>query len=191
MKKTNLVLGVTGSIAAYKAVELVRLSTTKGWNVSVIMTPCATKFVGELTFRTLSRNPVATDMFGADVEWCPEHVALADLADVVLIAPCTANVMAKIAHGLADDLLSCTVLATKAPVVIAPAMNERMWDNPATQANLETIKSRGVRVIDVGAGELACGREGRGRMAPVDEIMRVLEQVLGESRPRKKRGSAD
>ncbi len=191
MKKTNVVLGVTGSIAAYKAAEIVRLCVTKGWNVSVIMTQCATRFVGELTFRTLSRNPVATDMFGEGVEWCPEHVALADLADVMLIAPCTANMIAKIAHGFADDLLSCAVLAAKGPVVVAPAMNDRMWDNAATQENLATIKSRGVHIVDVGTGELACGREGRGRMASVETIMKAVEQVLGESRTRKKRSSAD
>ena len=133
-KRVNVVLGVTGSIAAYKAVEIVRQATARGWNVSVIMTKCAGKFVGELTFRTLSRNPVATDMFEEDAAWCPEHVSLGDLADALLIAPCTANMIAKLAHGFADDLLSCTALATTAPVIVAPVKSAEVsvaWDKPA------------------------------------------------------------
>jgi len=177
-KTRNVVLGVTGSIAAYKAAELVRLMTGKGWDVRVVMTRSATEFVSELTFRTLSRNPVGVEMFGKVDEWMPEHISAADWADVMVIAPCTANVIAKIAHGLADDLLSCTVLATEAPVVVAPAMNVKMWDNPATQTNLKIIKSRGVGVVDPGTGDLACGYQGKGRMAPLEDIMSVIAGCL-------------
>jgi len=178
----HIVLGVTGSIAAYKSAELVRLLKKRGWNVSVIMTQAATRFVGELTFRTLSRNPVAIDMFDVPDEWCPEHISMADRADAILIAPCTANVIAKVAHGLADDLLSATVLAAGSPVIIAPAMNGRMWDNPATQANIQLLKSRGISIVDVESGELACGCQGQGRMASVETILRTLDLVLRKKR---------
>lgn len=178
--KTHIVLGVTGSIAAYKAAELVRLMKAKDWDISVVMTRAATQFVGELTFRTLSQNRVAVEMFGGADGWLPEHISLADRADVLLIAPCTANVLAKIAHGIADDLLSCTALASAAPLVIAPAMNEKMWDHPATRANVATLKSRGVNIVEVGTGDLACGYTGRGRMAAPEDIISTVESCLSE-----------
>jgi phosphopantothenoylcysteine decarboxylase/phosphopantothenate--cysteine ligase len=177
-KQPTVVLGVTGSIAAYRAAELLRLMQTQGCDVHVVMTRGATEFVGKLTFQTLSRHPVGVDMFAGELDWRPEHIAVADLADVCVVAPCTANVMAKIAHGLADDLLSCTVLACAAPVVIAPAMNVHMWENAATQANLVTLKSRGIHVVDVGTGDLACGYQGKGRMASPEEIFKVVQSVL-------------
>ena len=177
-KPPNIVLGVTGSIAAYKAAELVRLMTKEGWDVSVIMTASAAKFVGPQTFLTLSRNPVGLDMFEDPEHWQPGHISCADRADVLVIAPCTANAIAKLAHGLADDLLSSTALATRAPVVIAPAMNEKMWDHPATRANVEILKGRGVTFVDVVAGDLACGYEGRGRLAEVKDIMAAVAQAL-------------
>jgi phosphopantothenoylcysteine decarboxylase/phosphopantothenate--cysteine ligase len=152
------------------------------WGVSVVMTQAATEFVTELTFRTLSQEPVGVAMFPESQEWLPEHISFADRADVMLVAPCTANVMAKIACGMADDLLSCTVLATEAPVVLAPAMNVKMWDNPATQANLCTLRERGVRIVDVGSGDLACGYQGRGRMAALDVILSTVESCLGEAK---------
>lgn len=176
--KKSIVLGVTGSIAAYKAAELVRLMKTKQWDVWVVMTRAAARFVGELTFRALSQNPVAVEMFDPGQELMPEHVSLADRADVLLIAPCTANVLAKLAHGIADDLLTCTALASRAPLIIAPAMNEKMWDHPATVANVEILKSRGVHIVDVGTGYLACGYEGRGRMAEPEAIVPVVESYL-------------
>jgi phosphopantothenoylcysteine decarboxylase/phosphopantothenate--cysteine ligase len=174
----HVLLGVTGSIAAYKAAELVRLMKARDWDVSVVMTLAATRFVGELTFRTLSRNPVAVDMFKESTEWRPEHISLAERADAMLIAPCTANVMAKLAHGLADDLLTCTALATEAPLVLAPAMNEKMWDHPATRANTALLRARGARFVEVGSGDLACGYQGRGRMADVGLIMDAVVEVL-------------
>lgn len=154
------------------------MMTGRGWDVHVIMTRGATEFVGKLTFQTLSRNPVGVELFDGDVEWRPEHIALADRADVLVVAPCTANVLAKIAHGLADDLLSCTILACTAPLVIAPAMNVHMWDHPATQANVATVIGRGAHLVDVGVGELACGYSGKGRLADVEAIVESVEKVL-------------
>ena len=173
----NIVLGVTGSIAAYKACELARLMVKAGWDVHVIMTAAAQKFVAPLTFQTLSRNPVGTDAFAPPADWTPEHVALAERADILLVAPCTANFIAKLAHGLADDLLASTALATRAPLVIAPAMNDGMWDNPATQLNLDILRARGVSIIEPGEGELACGACGNGRMAGPKEIFDFLNKA--------------
>ncbi|MCK5850640.1 MAG: hypothetical protein KAH23_06960 [Kiritimatiellae bacterium] len=182
MKKESCVLlGVTGSIAAYKAAELVRLFKKEGMDVHVVMTVAATKFVSALTFRTLSQNPVGVEMFEEPEEWRPEHISLAEKADVFLIAPCSANVMAKLTHGIADDLLTCTALASTAPLVLAPAMNEKMWDNPATVANLDLLKSRGVHIVTVGSGDLACGYQGRGRMATLDDIMTVVNNLIKET----------
>ena len=175
IKNKTVVLGVTGSIAAYKAVELLRLMQGKGFDVRVVMTRSATEFVTKLTFSTLSQHPVGVEMFGEVEDWQPGHISLADAADVMVIAPCTANVIAKIAHGIADDLLTCTVLATEAPIVIAPAMNVKMWNNAATQANLKIIKSRGISVVDPGTGDLACGYQGKGRMASLDKILSAVE----------------
>lgn len=174
----HVLLGVTGSIAAYKAAEVARLLMREGDDVSVIMTRSATHFVGELTFRTLTRRPVGVDMFPESVEWKPEHIAYAERADVLLIAPCTANVLAKLALGLADDLLSCTALACAAPVVLAPAMNVKMWDHPATQANVSTLRERGAVFVDVGSGDLACGYQGRGRMASPESVVAAVRSVL-------------
>jgi phosphopantothenoylcysteine synthetase/decarboxylase len=178
----HVVLGVTGSIAAFKAVELLRLMQKKGWDVSVVMTDGATRFVTPLTFQTLSRNTVGLGLFDETDGWHPEHIAYADRADVLVIAPCTANVMAKLAQGLADDLLTCTALATRAPLVIAPAMNDNMWAHPATRANRELLQSRGVTFVEVGSGELACGREGEGRLADLQKILSDVELVLTRAR---------
>jgi phosphopantothenoylcysteine decarboxylase/phosphopantothenate--cysteine ligase len=179
--KPQIVLGVTGSIAAYKAAELVRLMIARDWDVSVIMTKAATRFVGELTFRTLSRNPVGVDMFDMPELWQPGHIDLASRADVFVVAPCTANVIAKLANGLADDLLSCAALATRAPLVVGPAMNENMWDHPATQANVARLVERGAVVVEVGSGDLACGITGRGRLAALDTILKAIEQCLAKA----------
>lgn len=173
-----MVLGVTGSIAAYKAAELVRLFRKRGWGVSVIMTAAATEFVTPLTFQTLSREPVGLGLFDEKDSWHPDHLSYAERADVLVIAPCTANVIAKLAHGLADDLLTCTALATQAPVVVAPAMNDGMWRHPATRENVGTLKRRGVRIVDVESGELACGVTGQGRLASVEAVMAAVDQVL-------------
>jgi len=176
--KTHVLLGVTGSIAAFKAAELVRLFKTRGWEVSVVMTRAATEFVGPLTFRTLSQNAVAVEMFGEVQSWKPEHIALAERGDVLVVAPCTANMLAKLAYGMADDLLSCTAVASTAPLVIAPAMNEKMWDHPATRENARILKARGARIVDVESGDLACGYTGRGRMASPDAVLQAVESLL-------------
>ena len=167
----KVVLGVTGSIAAYKACELVRLLVKRGDEVHVVMTEHARAFVTPLTFQTLSRNPVECNLFEDPQDWKPEHISLAAAADLVVVAPATANILAKMAHGIADDLLSSTLLATKAPVLVAPAMNTGMWENPATQANIAALTARGVRVVQPGTGDLACGTEGAGRMAEPADIL--------------------
>ena len=177
-KQIHILLGVTGSIAAYKAAELVRMMKKNGWLVSVVMTKAATNFVGELTLQTLSQNPVLVDEFERKEAWDPAHVSLADIADVFVITPCTANVIAKLAHGLADDALTSTALACKAPLIIAPAMNENMWLNPATQDNLRIIKSRGAIIVDPERGQLACGWVGEGRLSPLEAIMAAVEKAL-------------
>lgn len=173
-----IVLGVTGSIAAYRAAELVRLMHKRDWDVHVVMTRGALEFVTALTFQTLSRHDVGTDMFDGRGAWRPEHIALSERADVFVVAPCTANVLAKLAHGIADDLLTCTALAVTAPVVVAPAMNTHMWSHPATQANIRVLKERGVEVVDVSEGDLACGYQGAGRLAALDAIMLAVEQAI-------------
>lgn len=166
----SIVLGVTGSIAAYKACELTRLFVKGGYDVRVVMTARATHFVGPLTFRSLSRHPVAVEMFAEPEAWVPGHISLAECASVMVVAPCTANVLAKLAHGLADDMLTATALATGAPLVVAPAMNSGMYTHPATQANLALLKTRGCVVVEAGSGDLACGTTGQGRMAEPTEI---------------------
>jgi phosphopantothenoylcysteine decarboxylase / phosphopantothenate---cysteine ligase len=177
----RILLGVTGSIAAYKAAELVRMFRRREREVRVVMTAGATRFVTELTFRSLSGHPVAVDMFAPSPEWLPDHIALSDWADVFAIAPCTANVLAKLAHGIADDLLTCTALACAAPLVVAPAMNDRMWAHPATQNNLATLQGRGVSIVEVGEGELACGYRARGRLAELDAIVTIVENVCAQA----------
>ena len=169
----KILLCVTGSIAAYKAVELVRLFIRNGDTVKVVMTEAATKFVTPLTFQTLSRNPVYVDQFGPVVSWKPEHIALSE-CDLALVAPATANTIAKLRYGLADNLLTATLLATRAPIAIAPAMNTGMWESPVTQENIAALKARGVRVIEPVDGELACGVRGQGRMMDPAEIFSSL-----------------
>ena len=178
----EIVLGVTGSIAAYKAAELVRLMIKAGWGVSVIMTRGATRFVGALTFQTLSRRPVTVDLFEEPAEWVPGHISIADRASVMVVAPCTANVIAKFAHGLADDMLTATALACPAPLIVAPAMNCHMWEHAATRANVETLQKRGVQLVNGAAGDLACGYEGNGRMAEPAQILAAIEKVLKQRR---------
>lgn len=178
----NVVLGVTGSIAAYKACELTRLFAKAGAEVSVVMTASAREFVAPLTFRTLSRRTVALDSFDNPATWVPGHVSLADWCDLMVVAPCTANVAAKMALGLADDLLTSLALACRKPKLVAPAMNDGMWENPATQANLATLRSRGIEVLDPDEGELACGTDGRGRMPEPAAVFAAAERILAARR---------
>jgi len=175
----TLVLGVTGSIAAYKAVELAGRFTAEGFRVDVIMTESAQKFISPLTFRNITGRPVVTTMWDLASEFSVEHVALAEAADIVLIAPATANIIAKIACGMADDMLSCTVLATKAPIVIAPAMNDNMWSNAITRENVVRLVKRGFTFVGPARGRLASGKIGLGRLTSLDEIYGITMQVLG------------
>ncbi len=177
-KKTCIVLGVTGGIAAYKACELLRLLQKQGMDVYVVMTKHATQFVAPRTFETLSGHPVAVDTFERPATWEVEHIALAKQADLFLIAPATANIIGKMAGGIADDMLSTTVMATKAPVMIAPAMNTGMWENPATQHNIQTLVSRGVHVVTPATGHLACGDSGAGKLEDVNVIAQRAIAVL-------------
>jgi phosphopantothenoylcysteine decarboxylase/phosphopantothenate--cysteine ligase len=178
MRKKNIVLGVGGSIASYKAADLTSRLAQDGFEVHVVMTRSATEFVAPLTFQTLSRNPVTTGIFDEKESWHPGHIALADDADLLLIAPATANLVAKLACGIADDALTSIALATRAPLVIAPAMNGKMWHHPATQENVERLKSRGALFIGPGEGLLACGYEGTGRLWEVAGIVEAVKKIL-------------
>ncbi|NQT31954.1 MAG: bifunctional phosphopantothenoylcysteine decarboxylase/phosphopantothenate--cysteine ligase CoaBC [Deltaproteobacteria bacterium] len=177
----TVILGITGSIAAYKAAELASKLTQAGAKVEVVMTGSATEFITPLTLRGVTGRPVVADMFEPTLEWSIEHVALAEAADVVVIAPATANIIAKMAAGLADDMVSLTVLATKAPVIVAPAMNVNMFENPVTQENLARLKARGFIIVDPEYGRLASGAKGKGRLAELDKIMAAIEGALGGS----------
>ena len=177
----NIVLGVTGSIAAHKAVDLASLLTKAGHAVHVVMTADAQRFVTPLPFKTMSRHPVVTDLYDEEERWKPTHITLADEADLLLIAPATANVLAKLAHGLADDALTCIALALnpKVKIFIAPAMNGKMWQHAATQANVAALKARGAEFIGPDEGMLSCGYEGVGRLEPVENIARRALELLG------------
>jgi len=181
IKDKTVVLGVTGSIAAYKAAELASQLTQAGAKVEVIVTEAATEFITPLTFRNITGRPVITKMFELASEYSVEHVALAEAADVVVIAPATANNIAKLAAGIADDMLCCTVLATKAPIIVAPAMDVSMYENQATQDNLAKLKARGFTIVGPGYGRLASGKRGLGRLVDVNEISGTICQVLGRS----------
>jgi phosphopantothenoylcysteine decarboxylase/phosphopantothenate--cysteine ligase len=177
----NVVLGVTGSIAAYKAADLASKLTQGGALVDVIMTEAATEFIAPLTFRSLTHRSVVTKMFDPDSELAVEHVALARRADIVLIAPATANTMAKLAWGLADDPITTTVLATEAPVLLAPAMDAHMYEAPATQANVAKLKERGYQFVGPEAGRLASGLTGQGRLSSTEQILGSLRWLLGRN----------
>jgi phosphopantothenoylcysteine decarboxylase len=171
----NIVLGITASIAAYKAADLASKLTKENCSVHVVMTSGATQFISPLTLQTLSRYPVTTSVFDEKMSWHPGHIELADNADLLLVAPATADIIAKLAHGFADDALTALALATTAPLVLAPAMNGKMWLHPATTANVEVLRKRGASFIGPEEGMLACGYEGIGRLWPVDDI---VAQVL-------------
>jgi phosphopantothenoylcysteine synthetase/decarboxylase len=176
----NIILGVTGSIAAHKALDLASLLTRQKCRVHVVMTADAQRFVTPLPFKVLTRQPVVTDLYDEEEGWKPTHIRLADEADLLLIAPATANVMAKLAHGLADDALTCVALALnpKAKILIAPAMNGKMWLHPATRANTATLKARGAEFIGPDEGMLSCGYEGIGRLWPVEAIAERAFKLL-------------
>jgi phosphopantothenoylcysteine decarboxylase/phosphopantothenate--cysteine ligase len=175
----TIVLGVTGSIAAYKAVDIASKLFQAGAMVRVVMTKSATELVKPITFQAITRNPVVTEMFAETADATISHVSLGETADLVVIAPATANTIARLAYGIADDLLSCTVLATRAPVMIAPAMHTAMWENPATQENVIRLRARGFIIVEPESGHLASGGVGPGRLASVDKILGMIRQALG------------
>ena len=172
-EKTTIILGVTGSIAAHKAVDVCSQLVKAGASVHVVMTRDAQEFITPLPFKTLSRNPVVTSFYDEEEGWRPTHIRLADEADLILVAPATANTLAKLAQGQADDALGCIALAANpaAKMLLAPALNGKMWEHPATQANVSLLKDRGAHFIGPAEGDLACGYEGLGRLAPVEEIV--------------------
>jgi phosphopantothenoylcysteine synthetase/decarboxylase len=181
----NVVLGVTGSIAAHKAVDLASQLTKHGCAVRVIMTADALRFVTAVPFRALSRHPVVTGLFDEGEGWQPTHIQMADEADLLLIAPATAHTIAKLAHGLAGDALSCVALALspRARLLLAPAMNGKMWLHPATQQNVATLKARGAEFIGPDEGLLSCGYEGLGRLWPVEKVVDRALEVLASLAP--------
>ncbi len=174
----TIVLGVTGSIAAFKAADIVSRLTEAGADVFPVMTKAACEFIQPLTLQTLARNPVAYDMWQEIEAWQPGHINLADRADLLLVAPATANCIANFTHGFASDLLSSIHLATPAPVMLAPAMNGKMLAHAATQANLAALRERGYHFIEPDAGMLACGYEGKGKLAAVDTIIRTVKDFF-------------
>jgi phosphopantothenoylcysteine decarboxylase / phosphopantothenate---cysteine ligase len=178
LKERKIVLGVTGGIAAYKAAELVRELVRRGAMVRVVMTDHACRFIAPLTFETLSGYPVATDLFWAPGNFEIGHISLAEFAELVVIAPATANLIGKMAAGIADDLLTTVLLAAEAPVLLCPAMNSKMYANPVVQGNLASLVSRGHALLEPGYGELACRAEGQGRLAEPLEIVEEIESIL-------------
>ena len=186
-QRPKVVVGVSGGIAAYKAAELVRLLAERDYRVQVVMTRSAREFIRPLTFAALTGEKVITDLFPAagkeaDLDNAIEHVGVAQEADLLLVAPATADILAKFAAGIADDFLTTMQLAYAGPLVVAPAMNTNMWDHPATRENIETLRGRGVIVVEPGAGELACGMVGPGRLAEIEKIANAADEALGRSR---------
>lgn len=176
----NVVIGVTGGIACYKAADVVHNLVRRGHNVDVIMTKNAQEFIAPLTFQTLSRNRVVTDMFEKTVEWDVRHISLAQKADVFAVVPATANVIGKIAWGIADDMLTTTIMAAQCRKVIAPAMNTAMWENPIVQDNIKRLRTFGYEVLGTASGLLACGTVGEGALLHWEQIVKAIED--GEDR---------
>jgi len=175
----KILVGVTGSVAAYKAAELVSTLRKEGFEVRVLMTHTAEKFVGRWTFFSLSGNPVVTEMFEEVKEFNPLHISLAEWADVMIIAPATANIIGKLAAGLADDVVCCTAMALTGPMIVAPAMNERMYRKKLLQANIEKLRELGVEVLEPEEGWLSCGASGKGRLPSVPELVKIVKEKAG------------
>lgn len=177
LKGKTILIGITGAIAAYKICELIRLFKKNNANVKVVVTPNALNFVTKTTLESLSQNPVDIDQFNIK-EYKPEHIALTDESDIFIIAPASANTISKITHGVCDNLLTSTFCAFKKPVILAPCMNTNMWENPAIQENLKILKSRNIKIIDPESGFLACGTEGKGRLADINKIFAEAKNIL-------------
>ncbi|MCX5696851.1 MAG: phosphopantothenoylcysteine decarboxylase [Candidatus Omnitrophica bacterium] len=176
--KSNIILGVSASIAIYKACDITRRLKDEGCSVTVVQTPEATELIRPIVFESLSGNKAYRGLFEDASSWEIEHISLAAKADLVLIAPATANIIAKISAGIADDLLTCVILATKAPILICPAMNEGMYLNKITQANIDKLKKLGYKFVEPRKGRLACGQSGLGCLAEVEEIIKAAKKIL-------------
>ena len=177
MTKKIILLGITGGIAAYKSADIASKLVRQDFLVDVVMTDAATRFITPLTLKTITHRNVHVSQW-ADYEPKPDHISLASRCDIAVIAPATANTIAKIAHGIADNLLTSTLLALKAPLLVAPAMNSFMWKNPITQQNIQVLRDRNIEIIEPATGRLACGTEGTGRMADTDEILAVIQRKI-------------
>ncbi len=175
----TILLGITGSIAAYKAADITSRLVKASHDVHVLMTPAATKFIAPLTLQTLSRHPVVTSVFDEQEGWCPNHIELADRANLLLVAPATADSIARLSLGLADDVISTLALVLRAPILIAPAMNGKMWEHPVTQEHVARLRERGVHFIGPESGMLACGYEGAGRLWDVEKIVERALELIG------------
>lgn len=178
MRDREIVLGVCGGIAAYKSADLASKLVQAGAAVSVVMTEAAQEFIGPITFEALTNRPVHTELFEPDEHFQGEHIGLARRADLLVIAPATANCLAKLAHGMADDLLTTLALAVTAPVVLCPAMNTEMWNKPAVQRNLAQLREDGLHIVEPGSGWLSCGQVGPGRMAEPQDIWQAIADLL-------------
>ncbi len=178
MKNINIVIGITGGIAAYKACDIVSYLKKDGFNIDVIMTKNACEFISPLTLETLSGNKVITDMFERPDHREVEHISLAKKANLFLIVPATANILGKVANGIADDMLSTTIMATKAPVIFAPAMNDGMYSNPIVQDNIKKLENYGYKFIEPATGHLACGYDGKGKLAKKEDIIDYVKLVV-------------
>lgn len=181
MQQREILVGVSGGIAAYKTAYLVSQLVQAGNGVSVVMTKSARKFIGPTTFEALTGRPVYSDLFRPEEHFQGEHIGLAKRAELMIVAPASANTIAKFAHGLADNLLSTLALSVTAPILLAPAMNTEMWNKPATQRNIEQCKADGIHIISPGSGWLSCGQIGAGRMAEPDEIFKQVTELLQNS----------
>lgn len=181
LKTKNVLIGITGGIAAYKSCYLIRYFKKSGADVKVVISKNGLEFITETTLRTLSGNSVYSDTFGSSNEWSTEHISITDWADIFIVAPATANIIGKYANGIADDALSTALLAFNKQVIIAPAMNDKMYNNPAVQRNIKTLKKQGVYFVNPGYGDLACGYKATGRMAEPDEIFRESEPFINKS----------
>ncbi len=181
MKNINIVIGVTGGIAAYKVCDVINSLKKEGFNIDVIMTKNACEFISPLTLETLSGNKVITDMFERHDHREVEHISLAKKANLFLIVPATANILGKVANGIADDMLSTTIMATKAPVVFAPAMNDGMYSNPIVQDNIKKLENYGYKFIEPATGHLACGYSGKGKLAKIEDIIDYVKTLIKEN----------
>jgi phosphopantothenoylcysteine decarboxylase len=180
MTNREILLGISGGVAAYKAAELCSKLVQAGAKVTAVMTPAATKFIGPTTFQALTGRPVYRDMFDPQEHHIGEHIGLARRADLYVIAPATANIIAKLAHGLADDLVCTLALSVTCPVIVAPAMNNEMWSKPSVQRNVQQLRDDGLTIADPGAGWLSCGNVGPGRMAEPQALLEQITRTLGE-----------